>query len=72
MSIATVITGGFGTFGSVALAITDGYSIGAQVAIDAPGLHYRITGSPLHYHPEGSRMHYRPPGGPLHYLDDEP
>lgn len=31
MSIATVITGGFGSFGSVNLVITDGYSAG-----DAP------------------------------------
>lgn len=32
MSIATVITGGYGTFGTVSLVITDGYSGGAPVA----------------------------------------
>lgn len=48
-------------------------SVGAEsAAIDAPGLHWRITGSPMHYTAGGSRMDYKPPGTPLHYLDDEP
>lgn len=31
MSVSTVITGGFGSFGSSSSVITDGYSLGAAI-----------------------------------------
>lgn len=34
MSIATVVTRGFGTFGTAALVVTAGYSIGVALATD--------------------------------------
>ena len=36
MSASTVITGGFGTFGTISLVITDGYSQAAVIAVAAP------------------------------------
>ena len=33
MSIATVVTRGFGSFGTIAFVVTAGYSIGAAVAV---------------------------------------
>lgn len=72
MAIRNVVTRGVGAGASIPFVVTRGYSIGAAVSIDAPGLHWRITGSPLHYVSGGSRLEYRPPGTPLHYLDDDP
>ena len=72
MTIATVITGGYGAFGSVALVITDGYSIGSVTVPTADGLQYRIRGMPFHMQAGGARTHYRAPGEPFHYQDDDP
>lgn len=42
MSISTVVTGGFGSFGSVNLVPTLGFSIGAIVVPDSEGLEYTL------------------------------
>lgn len=38
MSIATVVTRGYGSFGTIPFVVTAGYSIGAAIVIDEAGV----------------------------------
>jgi len=71
-SIATVVTRGFGSFGSVNLLPTMGYGAGAG-PVDSPatlevGLEYSATFTSLHFEPQSpTEMSYLAAGGLLHF-----
>jgi len=67
MSASTIVTGGFGSFGSVNLIPTAGFSVGIVTVPDSEGLEYRGKPNKLHYRHTQNKLHYRHDGNRLHY-----
>ena len=65
MSIATVVTMGFGSFGSVNNLPTLGYSIATAPVPSSEGMEFRLAGR-LHALASGEAMHAMAIGGSLH------
>ena len=64
MSIASVVTRGYGAPGSVSLVLTDGYAIGAVVALtvniaSGHSLTVRADDRALHIHPDDRSLTIR-------------
>lgn len=57
-SIATVVTRGYGSFGSVNLLPTHGYGIGAEAAANVTGIEYATNNERLHYENKNERAHF--------------
>lgn len=59
MSISTIVTYGYGSFGSVNKLPTHGFDIGdAAAAPDAPGLEYTLSSNKLHYTIPDNKLQY--------------
>lgn len=67
MSIATVVTGGFGAFGSVNLIPTLGFSVGIVIVPNIEGLEYTMPSSKGHYSFDDKKAHYAMPNSKAHY-----
>lgn len=57
-SIATVVTRGYGTFGSVNLLPTHGYGVGAEAVANVGGMEYATNNERLHYDNKNERTHF--------------
>lgn len=67
MSIASVVTGGFGSFGSVALVVTAGYSIGSILVPTSEGLEFEVGNNRLHFEVSSNKLDYSVDNNRLHY-----
>lgn len=73
MSVATVVTRGFGSFGSIGSIVRGGYAAGASVIPNAPGLEFTLPTNRLHYALPENLLGYTLDINRLHYtLPDEP
>ena len=59
MSIAQVVTFGFGSFGSVNKLPTMGFDIGQVTVPDAPGIGYTMPNNKLNYTMSDNKLDYR-------------
>jgi hypothetical protein len=65
-SPSTVLTMGFGAWGSVNLLPTLGFGQSAAVVPDVPGVELRMPHDHMHYALPKNRMHYRLPYDRMH------
>lgn len=70
MSMGSVVTRGYGTFGSISLIVVAGYFMSPDVP-NAPGLEFTIPASLMHYTARVNRMHATMPHNLPHYTLDE-
>ena len=71
MSIAQVITGGYGSFGSVNKLPTLGFDIAEITVASVEGLEYTLPSNRLHFAIPTDDMDYTLPGNKLHWTMDE-
>lgn len=72
MSIAAVVTRGYGSFGSAALVMTRGFTVGEIAAITAPGLEFTMPESRMHYEMPENKIHFTMPVIRTHFtMPDE-
>jgi len=71
MAIADVVTMGYGSFGSVNKLPTLGYSIGASLVPDIPGIEFRVRDDRLHWAIRDERLHFRVDDDKLHFNVEE-
>ena len=61
MAIGPVVTRGYGSFGTVNLVVTRGYTSTVAAVPGLPGIEYAIGVGRLHYTTSGDPLHYTLP-----------
>ena len=69
MSVATVVTMGYGSFGTVNFLPTIGYSIGAVLATTKQSIDYTEPRMRIHCNEPLQRVHYTEPQSRIHFTD---
>lgn len=67
MSVATVVTRGYGSFGDVAHVVTAGYLSASVVIPNEPGMEFTLPANRLHFTLPESRLAYTLPANKMHY-----
>lgn len=67
MSIATIVTRGFGSFGDIGHVVTAGYDTGVTVVPNEPGLEFTLPANRLHFTMPANLLQYTLPANRLHY-----